>query len=141
MKIKRNSKQIARSDKLKLHEVMYESDMNPILFMPVDRPDMSVGDLITRQNEVNDIHADGEFDKIVENSSHYYPFFLKLEASDNLVEMIFDGDEIRINNETDAETTSLLKIAASLDADLLDRFNKVIEQPIRKKSFFSFLGI
>ena len=140
MRIQRNSEQIKRSESLKLHEVMLEADTNPDLYMPVERTSMDIGEMITRQNEINDIHHDGEFEKIVEDSSFNYHFYLKLEGSENIVDLLFDGDVIKITNATEVETSSLLKIAASLDADLLDSFGNRIEPPVQKKSFWSFLG-
>ena len=141
MIIKRNREQIKRSESLKLHEVMLEADTNSDLYMPVERTSMDIGEMITRQNEINEIHHDGEFEKIVEDSSFHYHFYLKLEGSENIVDLLFDGDVIKITNATEIETSSLLKIAASLDADLLDSFGKRIDQPVQKKSFWSFLGL
>ncbi|MBU1311437.1 MAG: hypothetical protein KKE30_18090 [Gammaproteobacteria bacterium] len=140
MKIQRNSEQIKRLESLKLHEVMHEADVNPDLYMPVERPGMDVGEMITRQNEINDIHHDGEFEQVVADSSFHYHFYLKLDGSETIVDLLFDGDEIKITNASEAEISSLLKIAASLDADLFDEFGKPIAQPATKKSFWSFLG-
>lgn len=140
MKIKRNVEQSSVYGELKLHEVMHEAAVNPLLYMSVEEPEFTIGALVTRQNEVNIMHRDGDFEQIVEESSQNYPFVLKLDDSEHCVDMVFDGREILIKNETGAEKQALLELASSLDADLLDKFNKVIAQPPKKKSLFSFLG-
>lgn len=142
MKIKRNAEQIQRSEPLQLHEVMHESDINPLLSMPVQNldADMDVGLKMVSLNEINEIHASGDFEQIVTDASNYYQFFLKRADSDNVVAMEFNDNEISIKNQTDQELSELLKIAATLDADLLDEFGQVIAQPAKEKSFFSFFG-
>ncbi|WP_432452638.1 hypothetical protein ACRRS0_16750 [Agarivorans sp. QJM3NY_29] len=143
LKIKRNNKQCELDGPLALHEAMLEADLNAKLFRPTDPMFMeSVGEMVTRINEMNDIHDKGEFESLVEDACREHLFFLKLENQDNVVELHFENNEITITNSTANEVSALLEMAASLNAELLNEFGRLIPQPKSpKKSFWRLLGL
>ena len=142
MKIVRTKEQAEAFGTIKLHEVIHESDVNPTLYMPTDTSSAYTNTPdVAYLNEVNSIHASGEFDDIVEESSAEYLFYLKLDNHDNMVELHFKQDTIYISDQSSAEHDALVDIANSLDATLLDDSGAVVMRSKPKsKSFWQRLG-
>ena len=143
VKILRSQEQVESLGALKLHEVMHEAHVNPVLYMPTDTSEENNGlPDIAYINEVNAIHESGQFDSIAEESSAEYQFYLKLDGSENVVELYFKHDVIQITKETDAELDALVDAADSPNATLVDEAGNTVNRSKPKvMSFWQRLGI
>lgn len=143
MQIKRDQEQIQKFGRLQLTELYDEAEINPHLFFPKQYEEnvMSESSMIARMNNANSIHKSNEFETIFESESYRtHLFYLKGDEQENVLQMEFSNHIINISDDVSFLLEHCTKLAANLNARLLDRFGKEVVSPQKKKSLFGFLG-